>query len=153
MYNELTVTRRTYMLAAGVLESHSQTRGLSHELVAGKTAKSRLTKTPLENANLPPLQPPPPPSKQAGFHEPLSLPPDIHQTQSWPREHKGCFSRRGAGTMNPFTLETGWSGREAARPHPALGAHQQSLHKGYWDDNAGVTRRPMSASSRSLVHS
>lgn len=55
--------------------------------------------------------------------------------------------------MNPLTLESPQVVGQRRRPHCNLGAHQQSLHEGYWDDNAGVTRRPMSASSRSLVHS
>lgn len=55
--------------------------------------------------------------------------------------------------MNPFTLESEQVVGQRHWPHRAQGAHQQSLHEGYWDDNAGVTRRPMSAKSRSLVHS
>lgn len=55
--------------------------------------------------------------------------------------------------MNPFTIEPRQVVGQRRWPHSALGAHQQSLHEGYWDDNAGVTRGPMSASSRSLVHS
>lgn len=55
--------------------------------------------------------------------------------------------------MNMFTLESRQVVGQRRWLHRALDTHQQSLHEGYWDDNAGVTRRMMSASSHSLVHS
>lgn len=151
-YNELTVTHRTYMFSGAVREGRRQTCAFSYDLGGGKTAAA-FTKAALENANLLGADPRFPYPNHAGFSWAIVPPARYPRNTELATGIKGCISRRGAGTMNPFTLETWRVVGRRRWPRRALGAHQQSLHKGYWDDNAGVTRRPMSASSRSLVHS
>lgn len=75
------------------------------------------------------------------FHCPSYL--YTHRHTKLPTRIKAYINSRGADTMNPVHTSNPTSGLSAVQQDHVICTHQQSLHKGYCNDNAGVNGTPM----------